>query len=180
MSEEEFFKFCAANPELNVERDKNGTMEVMSPVGHYGSLNEMHAAAQLYNWNLHANAGYVFNSSVGFTLPDGAVRSPDASWVQKERHDALSTIDKQKFAHICPDFLIEIRSASDNLPALKTKMSEYMINGCRLAWLIDPLQQKTWIYEADRPPVEISGFEQKLYGGDVLPGFEMDLSVFVS
>lgn len=180
MSKEEFYQFCAANPELNLERDKNGTIELMAPVGNDGGINESHAIGQLYLWNMRANAGYVFSSAQGFTLPNGAVRSPDASWVQKARYDALSKEDREKFPRICPDFVIEVRSASDSLRRLKAKIDEYMENGCRLGFLIDPSKEKAWVYAPDKEVVEVSGFNQKLGGGEVLPGFELDLSVFGS
>jgi len=179
MSESEFFEFCIANTELNVERDKHGTIEIVAPVTYHGGRIELHAAGQLYLWSQQTGLGYAFSSSVGFTLPNGAVRSPDASWVQKSRHDALPIGEKEKFAHICPDFVVEIRSASDSLLRLKTKMTEYMENGCRLAFLIDPSKQIAWIYEVNKEVVEISGFEQKLSVGELMPGFSLDLSVFV-
>jgi Uma2 family endonuclease len=180
MSKEEFFEFCKANPELNLERDKDGTIELMAPVAYESGGNEMHAAAQLYLWNQKAKLGRVLSPSTGFTLPNGAVRSPDAAWVSQERHDALSEDDKKSFPRVCPDFVIEIRSSSDSLHRLKAKMEEYIGNGCRLGFLIDPFQQMAWVYAPGKSPGELSGFQQKLSGAEVLPGFELDLSVFAS
>ncbi|MFN7791533.1 MAG: Uma2 family endonuclease, partial [Cyclobacteriaceae bacterium] len=103
-------------------------------------------------------------------------RSPDVSWVRKTRWDELRLEDQEKFAPICPDFVIELRSKSDSLSQLKSKMEKWMENGCELAWLIDPIQQKTYIYQPNVAVYEVTDFDQKLSGGTLLPGFELDLA----
>src|ERR1043165_1550354 len=138
MSDDEFFRFCRANQELSIERDSKGNIIVLEPTGNYGGINETNAIIELANWNLQTKSGYVYSSNTGFTLPNGAIRSPDAAWIRKDRFDALPERDKERFGHICPDFLIEIRSKTDSLNVLREKMEEYMDNGCRLGFLIAP------------------------------------------
>ena len=127
---------------------------------------------ELFIWNKKTNIGKLFDSSTGFTLPNNAVRSPDVSWVIWERWNFLSSTEQDKFAPICPDFIIELRSSSDNLSDLREKMEEYIANGCRLAWLVDPSRRQTMVYHPDGS-ITVVPFGQKLVGGEVLPGFEM-------
>ena len=119
----------------------------------------------------------VFGSSTGFRLPSGAVRSPDAAWVVKERWEALSESEQEKFPPLCPDFVVELKSESDPLRAVQEKMGEWLENGCRLAWLLDPQGQKAYGYRPGRPAAEWEGFTQRLSGEDVLPGFALDLAL---
>jgi Uma2 family endonuclease len=149
----------------------------MSPVGSFSSNKNFKLNFLFASWvETHPELGYGFDSSAGFTLPDLSMRSPDAAWIRKERWDNLSTKEQKVFAPICPDFVIELRSESDSINALKEKMIEWVKNGCRLGWLIDPIQQKSYIYESEGSIFEIDGFDKKLSGESLLPGFELDLS----
>lgn len=178
-SEEEFFNFCMANKDLALERDKDGNVLIMSPVFLQSGMFEARILAALSNWNDHTKMGYVFSSQSGFTLPNKAVRSPDASWVAKKRIDALPESEMMKFGHICPDFVIEIRSKSDRIQPLQDKMQEYIDNGCRLGFLIDPFAKVAWVYHADSKEIEtVADFTGSLSGGQVLPGFELRLDIF--
>ncbi|MBB5284642.1 Uma2 family endonuclease [Rhabdobacter roseus] len=181
MNEEEFFRFCQMNDTLNLERDQYGNIIVMSPTGsNTGSFN-LHLASSLYNWNLAQDfPGEVFDSSTGFTLPNGAVRSPDVSWVRKEKWEVLSPEDKERFAPVCPDFIIEVRSQSDELPALRDKMEEYIANGCQLGWLIDRFNQEVSVYRPQQSVEQFDTLAIRLSGEPVLPGFEIDLKKIIN
>ncbi len=175
MSEDEFFYFCQDNDFLKFERTADKQIIVMTPTGIDSGIKNSDLIFQLMLWNNQYNLGYVFDSSSGFTLPNSAVRSPDASWIKKERYDALDKEDVQKFGHICPDFVIELASKSDRIKDLKLKMEEWIENGCRLGWLIDPKEQKVYIYKPSKEMVTIEGFDKKLSGEGVLPNFELEL-----
>lgn len=176
-TDDELFEFCVANKELRIERDEKGQIIIMPPTGSLGSAHNMTVASLLWNWNQKAKSGIVFDSSGGFRLPDKSMRAPDAAWIRKERWEQLSLDEKKKFAPLTPDFIIEVRSESDWLEELQNKMRKWMANGCRLAWLIDPLEQKAYVYKATGLTQTINGFDKTLSGEDVLPGFELDLSV---
>ncbi len=177
MTDDELFAFCAANKELRIERDELGQLIVMSPSGGItGNLN-FRISGIFFQWaEMNGQLGYGFDSATGFRLADRSMRSPDVSWVRKTRWDELRLEDQEKFAPICPDFVIELRSKSDSLSQLKSKMEKWMENGCELAWLIDPIQQKTYIYQPNVAVYEVTDFDQKLSGGTLLPGFELDLA----
>jgi Uma2 family endonuclease len=114
---------------------------------------------------------------MGFRLPNGSMRSPDLAWIKKERWEQLSPEDQEKFAPLTPDFVIEVRSRSDSLKELQNKMQEWIDNGCRLAWLIDPVQQKAYVYKREGLIKTAETFNEQLSGEDVLSGFELDLSL---
>lgn len=177
MTDDELFAFCAANKELRIERDELGQLIIMSPSGGItGNLN-FRISGIFFQWaEMNGQLGYGFDSATGFRLADRSMRSPDVSWVRKTKWDELRLEDQEKFAPICPDFVIELRSKSDSLSQLKSKMEKWMENGCELAWLIDPIQQKTYIYQPNVAVYEVTDFDQKLSGGTLLPGFELDLS----
>lgn len=178
MSEDEFFQFCMQNPELNLERDAQGNILIMAPVKFDGGRQESRAIIALGKWNDETNLGEVFSSQTGFTLPNGAVRSPDASWISNEKLAALPKEEHDRFAHICPDVVIEIRSTSDRLKTLQAKMDEYIQNGAQLGFLIDPVTQSAAVYRADGSVETVEGFDARLSGEPVLPGFYLDLSRF--
>jgi Uma2 family endonuclease len=119
--------------------------------------------------------GIGFDSSGGFTLPDRSMRSPDIAWIRKAKWEALSLNQQKKFAPVCPDFVIELRSESDSLNQIKKKMQKWIANGCTFAWLIDPVEKKSYIYKPNDPVREVIGFDKKLSGENLLPGFELDL-----
>jgi Uma2 family endonuclease len=178
MSEEAFSEFCMQNPDLFLERDKHGNIVVEPPVHFDTGKYESEAHGELHLWNRKHKAGKVLSPSTGYTLPNGAVRSPDASWISNERLAHLPKSEHRKFAHICPDFVIEIRSHSARLKHLKEKMDEYLECGARLGFLIDPVEQQAFIFRPDSPPEHIAGLEGALSGEPVLPGFSLPLSLF--
>ena len=146
MTEEQFVEFCAQNDELRIERTAEGALEIMPPTKGFTGNKNADITTDVTIWARQDGSGYVFDSSAGFTLPNGAVRSPDASWVLRSRLDALTEEDRKGFWRICPDFVIEIRSASDRLSTLHAKMQEYIDNGARLGWLVDPIARRTYVY----------------------------------
>jgi Uma2 family endonuclease len=178
MSDGEFHAFCMANPDLRIERDKNGKVTVMPPVGLISGFYEVVLVTELSNWNKRSALGKCFSPSAGFTLPDTAIKSADVAWISKEKWSALPMEERRKFGHVVPDFIAEIRSTSDSLKKLREKITEtWLDNGVRLAWLIDPAQQKAYIFRADGSEEVVEGFDKKLSGEDVLPGFELELNL---
>jgi Uma2 family endonuclease len=177
MTDDEFFAFCRANDPIELERDKNGNIIIGSPTGSKTGLRNSTLAGELYAWNKYSELGYAFDSSTGFKLPNGATRSPDVAWIQKDRWKAITDDQQEKFAPICPDFIIELRSASDDLKYLQEKMEEYRENGCLLGWLIDRKVEQVFIYRPGQPLETVPSFTQSLSGEDVLPGFTFDLAL---
>ena len=174
MTEEQFVEFCAQNSELRIERTEEGALEIMPPTFIDTGNRNFKVVVQFGNWAIQDGRGEGFDSSTGFTLPNGAIRSPDASWVLRSRLDALTEEERKGFGHICPDFVIEIRSASDRLSTLQAKMQEYIDNGARLGWMIDPIGRRVYVY---RPgvAVEVLDAPQTLSGEPELAGFTLDL-----
>ena len=172
-----FTALAGENDALRLERNAQGDLELMAPVGGDGSRRNFLLSVRLGRWTEGAGAGLglAFDSSAGFTLPDGSILSPDASWVASERWDALTPDRRQGFAHVCPDFVAELRPETDRRPDLRRKMQTYMNNGARLGWLIDPAAGGAAVYHAGRPPEVLKG-PAALSGEDVLPGFSPDLS----
>lgn len=177
MSDEEFFHFCSQNRDLRIERDANRQIYIMAPIGFETGGFNSDINAELNIWNRKEKKGKVFDSSTGFKLPDTSVLSPDASWVSAERVSILTDEDKKAFAPVCPNFVIELKSKSDSIIQLKTKMQNWMANGCELAWLIIPESQEVFIYRLDKTIENIKGFTSKLSGENILPGFEFDLHI---
>jgi Uma2 family endonuclease len=174
LTDEQFFQLCQNNRDLKFERNSNGDLVIMSPTGGETSNINAGLTAQLWNWNAQTKLGKVFDSSGGFKLPNGADRSPDTSWITLERWNNLTAEQRKKFIPLCPDFVIELRSASDSLKTLQDKMKEYIENGTRLGWLINPQSRQVEIY---RPNQELQVLESPttLSGEDVLPGFLLNL-----
>jgi len=175
MTDEQFYEFCAVNRELRIERSASGDVIVMPPTFSDTGNRNLKIVQQLANWSDRDGTGEVFDSSTGFTLPNGAVRSPDASWIQLERWNALSDEQKASFAPICPDFAIELRSPSDRLGDLQDKMQEYIANGTSLGWLVDRQNRKVYIYRPDREP-EILDNPETVSGDPELPGFTLQMA----
>ncbi len=142
VTREQFKELAIANHDIRLERTATGELIIMPPTGSETGNRNLGIEAQLWLWNRQTKLGIAFNSSTGFSLPNDANRSPDASWVKLERWEALSTEEKQGFAPICPDFVVELRSASDNMKSLREKMQEYIGNGAKLGWLIDRKNRK--------------------------------------
>ena len=160
----EDFAVCAAeNPDLRLEMTCEGEMIIMMPVGPIGSNRNLNLTVEFGVWARQDPTGIGFDATAGFKLPNGAQRSPDASWIRRERWDALTQEEKETFSPLCPDFVVELRSRSDRLKKLQDKMDEYLANGAQLGWLIDPIKKRVHIYRPDTPvevldnPVELSG-----------------------
>lgn len=179
MSDKEFLNFCLRNELLRVERDENREIIIMAPTTSSTGITNASLISELIVWNKKKNLGVCFDSAAGFTLPDRSVRSPDASWVAVEKWNQLTDLQKDSFAPICPDFVIELKSKSDNLKLLIAKMHKWIKNGCALAWLINPENKTALIFRKDGAVDEVHGFKNILSGEDVLPGFELDLSLLL-
>jgi Uma2 family endonuclease len=175
MTSEQFYEFCLANRDLRIERTASGEVIIMPPAFSDTGNRNFNIAAQLWNWTEQDGIGIGFDSSAGFTLPNGAMRSPDASWIKLERWNALTEPQKASFAPICPDFVIELRSASDTLTSLQNKMKEYLANGVGLGWLIDRKNQKVYIYRPNRE-AEILDQPEMVSGEPELPGFGLKMA----
>lgn len=172
-----FFDLCQANETVRLERDANGNIIFMPPTGTDTGRYNFEVSIEIGVWNRRTKLGYAFDSSTGFRLPNSAVRSPDVAWVSQEKWDALPDKDRKGFAPLCPDFVVEIRSASDDLKVLKEKMEEYRINGVRLGWLIDRAGKQVFIYR-ENGSIEIKqGALVPLSGEDVLPGLTLPLAM---
>ena len=177
MTNQEFEDFCFANPEIVAELEPDGTFTIMSPVSPISGNRENEIATDL-NFYARKQGGKSFSSSTGFTLPDGSVRSPDASYVSQEQIDKLTEEDLRHFAEIVPEFIVEIVSPTDRLKDVEKKMRDSWIeNGVLLAWLIDVDADKLWVYRADRSVELISPLDRVITGEDVLPGFTFDLTL---
>lgn len=175
MNDDDFYSLCVGNPDLKLERTEKGELVVMSPTGGVGGRGEADLITDLNNWNRASGLGVVFSSSTGFKLPNGADRSPDAAWVRQERWEALTPQQRKKFPPLAPDFVIELRSATDDLEPLIAKMQEYMDNGVRMGWLINPQERAVEIYRQGQPKQTLEA-PSTVSGEDVLPGFVLDLS----
>ena len=175
VTHEQFQQIAAVNRDLRLERTATGELIVMPPTGSETGNRNLDIEGQLWLWNRQTKLGVAFNSSSGFQLPNGADRSPDASWVKLERWQTLTPKQQQGFAPLCPDFVVELRSKSDNLEPLREKMREYMANGACLGWLIDRKNKKAEIYRQNQD-VEILDNPSTLSGEDVLAGFVLDLT----
>lgn len=177
-SDEELIKMCQENDGLKIERNEKGQIIIMPPTGFIsGNLNS-EVVIELGIWNRKKRLGLVADSSTGFNLPDGSMRSPDASWVSLELWQTVPEESKEKFPPICPEFVVELLSASDSLKELREKMQQtWITNGAKLAWLIDPKNQQTFIYRSNGSIEIVEGFDKTLSGENVLEGFEVDLKL---
>lgn len=176
-TDDEFYAFCQENRDLKFERTAKGEIIIMSPTGGITGSRNSKLIIQLGIWNNTTKSGEVFDSSTGFRLPNGATRSPDAAWVEKSRWEALSREEQEKFPPLCPDFVVELMSSSDDLRETQEKMEEWRENGCRLGWLIFPKEEKVFVYEAGQAIEEVQGFDQNLKANQLLQGFVLDLSL---
>lgn len=175
MTVQEFYEFCLANRDLRIERNANGEVIIMPPAFSDTGNRNMKISQQLANWSDQDGSGESFDSSAGFTLPNGATRSPDASWISLQRWNNLNDEQKSSFAPICPDFVIELRSSSDRLSDLQEKMQEYLSNGISLGWLIDRKNRRVYIYRPHRE-VEILDNPEIVKGDPELLGFELQMA----
>jgi Uma2 family endonuclease len=175
LTDEQFFALTQANRDLRIERSAHGELTIMSPATSKTGQRNFQLAYQLGVWVNSNRLGVAFDSSTGFKLPNGAERAPDLSWVAKERWEALTEEEQDQFAPICPDFVIELRSKSDSLPVLQAKMREYIENGAKLGWLINPKIQTVEIYRPNQS-VEVLENPTQLSGESILPGFVLNLN----
>lgn len=170
-----FAAICASNGDLRLELDPDGGLVVMTPAGLDSSDRNMELGRQVANWNHAGRFGKVFDSSGGFTLPNGAVRAPDVSWAARQRWQGIPRAERRRFTPIVPDFVAEVLSPSDSLAETQAKMAEYIAQGVRLGWLIDPDTQTVEVYRPGRD-VERMLKPKTLSGEDVMPGLVVDLT----
>jgi len=174
LSEQEFYDFCRLNPELRIELTSDGDLIIMPPTGM--KTGNRNALLTYYTtaWAIKDGTGLIFDSSSVVTLPNGAKRSPDVSWIRKERWERLSEAEQDRFSPICPDFIVELRSPTDAVKTLQAKMQEYIENGAQLGWLIDPFERKVYVYQPDQP-VKVLDDPATVSGESVLSGFTLDV-----
>lgn len=174
LSREELERFCALNRDLRIEQEANGDLVIMAPAFSESGEQNASLTTEVSLW-ARKHGGRVYDSSSGFTLPNKAMRAPDVSWISPERYEQVPKEEWKKFAKVCPDFVLELRSTSDRLPKLQKKMAEYIANGARLGWLIDSLEKQVFVYRPDAP-VEHLLNPATLSGDPVLAGFTLDLA----
>lgn len=174
VTDDQFYKLCQANPELRLERKATGEVVIMPPTGGETGIRNFKISGQLWNWHEQYQSGQAFDSSTGFKLPNGATRSPDACWISQYRWDALPAKQQRGFVPLCPDFVIELRSPTDDIEDTREKMQEYIDNGARLGWLIDPETRTVEIYEPGEE-VEILYNPERVSGEPILPGFLLNM-----
>lgn len=175
MSDDQFYEFCRTNPDLRIERNASGAVIVMPPAFSDTGNRNVKISAQVVYWADENETGEVFDSSAGFTLPNGATRSPDTAWILADRWNALTPQQQASFAPIVPDFVIELRSSSDTLSGLQEKMEEYIEQGVRLGLLIDRKNRKVHIYRPNCDP-EILGNPEVVSCNPELPGFALKMT----
>ena len=176
LTDQAFDQLCRSNPDLRLERTAQGELIAMAPSGSETGYYNADISGQLWQWNRKRQGGITFDSSTGFTLPNGAIRSPDAAWIEISRWQAIPPQQRRKFAPICPDFVIELKSPSDDLSILQAKLTEYIENGARLGWLIDPENRQVFCYRPLQLPEWLNNLRY-LSGEDILLEFVLDLRV---
>lgn len=173
LTDEELLRFASENDHIFVERNSEGNILIMSPASSQSSHQNARLVQLVMNWNDQYNRGEVYESSGGFILPDTAMRAPDVSFLLHETLAKLSPEAKEGFYKVCPDFLIELRSKSDQLSMLQTKMQEYIKNGCTLGWLIDTFEKKVYVYDKDKSVTVHEDFSKPLKGKYFMSDFEL-------
>jgi Uma2 family endonuclease len=173
LTDDQFFRLCSDNRDLRIEMTAQKELIIMSPTNAETGRKNATITTLLGIWARRDGTGHCFDSSTEFTLPNGAKRSPDASWIPKSRWDRFTQEEKDKFTEICPDFVIELRSPSDRIADIEAKMEEYVVNGLRLGWLLDPIENRAIIYRPGQPPERVDN-PGSLSGDPVLPGFRFD------
>jgi len=176
LDDEQFLQLSQANPDLKFERSQQGNLIIMSPTGGKTGNRNAELIGEFIIWNRRKQLGQVFDSSTGFKLANGAIRSPDVAWVKQERWNNLSTEEKRKFPNLAPNFVLELRSETDSLTETQAKLREYTENGVRLGWLINPLEKQVEIYHPGKA-TEVLDNPQQVSGEEVLPEFTLDLSL---
>ena len=175
ISEEQFFRLCSDNRDLRMELTAQKELIIMPPAGLNSSWRNNILSTRLTNWAEKDGTGIVFDSSAGYVLPNTAIRGPDTSWIRRERLEAFNKKQLEKFGHLCPDFVAEVMSPSDTLSELQDKMAEYISNGARLGWLIDPYDARVYIYRPGQP-AECLDNPTSINGDPVLPGFVFNVA----
>ncbi|MEH2254377.1 Uma2 family endonuclease [Nostoc sp.] len=176
LTDNQFYQLCRENPEVKFERNAEGKLLIMPPTGGETGNHNFEISVEFGIWNRQTQLGICFDSSTCFKLPNGANRSPDVAWIRQERWDALTPKEKEKFPPIAPDFVLELMSPSDSLRETQEKMQEYIDNGVRLGWLINPKMRQVEISRLGKP-IQILASPQQLLGEDVLPGFILNLQI---
>ena len=174
MTDDQLVQFCADNRELRIELTAKKELIIMPPTNMATGWQNVRLSTLICIWTEQDGTGLCFDSSTGFTLPNGAMRSADAAWIARERWESLDEADRHRFSHIVPDFVVELRSPTDRLATLQAKMAEYIENGVRLGWLIDPQQRRVYIYRPGQPAETLENPET-VSGESVLPGFTLNL-----
>jgi Uma2 family endonuclease len=175
-ADDDWLLALSSRNDLRLERTAEGDLEIMPPTGFTTGNRNMKLSARLGSWTEQDGRGLACDSSTGFRLPNGAVRSPDAAWVRRERVRAVRPEAREKYLPLCPDFAIELASTSDSMAHLHAKMDEYLANGCQLAWLLMPARREAHVYRPGHP-VETHGGDETLSADPILPGFNLDLEV---
>jgi len=173
MNDEDFTKLCQLNRDLRIERTGEGDLIIIPPTGGETGRRSFSLTVLFGEWVERDGTGIGFDSSTGFTLPSGAKRSPDLAWVRRSRWERLSAAEREGFPPLCPDFVAELRSPSDELNVLQEKVREYMASGAQLAWLIDPQERTVYVYRPDAP-MERLNHPKALSGEPILRGFTLD------
>lgn len=176
LTDEEFYRFCEDNPDVRMERNSDLQIVIMSPVSTLSGFYSTEVIRQLSNWSVSDGRGLAFDASTGFTLPDRSILSPDASWLLREKWDRLSLEQKERFAPICPDFVIEVRSKSDSLETLMNKMRVWIQNGASEGWLLDPRDKRYYLFLSGRNMKTVEGTDVKLSAEGMANGFDLDVS----
>lgn len=174
VTHEQFEELCRDYPDLRLELTSSGELIVMPPAGALSDNRNLNLTYQFADWAKKHGSGIPFGPTAGFTLPNGAIRSPDASWLTQEKWDSLSDFERNRFSHICPDFVVELRSRSDSLPTLLNKMEEYIANGATLGWLIDPQKRRVYVYRAGEEMIVLEN-PTVVSGEPLLHGFELQM-----
>lgn len=174
LSDDDYYELCRLNPDIKFEQDKQGTLIIVPPTGGWSGNRNAKLTTRLENWAESDGTGLTFDSSTEFILTAGGKRSPDAAWIKLERWNTLTPEQQEKFPPICPDFVVELRSSSDNLKPMQAKMQEYLDSGLRLGWLINPKDKQVEIYRQGQDK-EVLTSPTTLSGEDVLPGFVLNL-----
>ena len=174
VTHEQFEELCQEYPDLRLELTSSGELIVMPPTGPVTGKRNFDLIVQFGNWAKKDRIGIGFGTDTGYTLPNGAIRGPDVSWMTREKWDSVSDFEKDRFAHICPDFVVELRSSSDRLPTLINKMAEYIANGASLGWLIDPKKRRVYVFRAGEEMVVLEN-PTVVSGDPLLPGFVLEM-----
>lgn len=174
MNDDEFFEFCQRHKDLRIEMEKDGEIIIMPPTGSETGIKNFKLTTKFGNWVEKDGSGEGFDSSTGFVLPNGAKRSPDLSWMRLEKWNAIPAAKRKKFAPVCPDFVVELRSETDSLEKLQAKMEEYIENGASLGWLIDAGERRVYVYTPDKE-VEILNNPTEISGEPLLKDFTLNL-----